>query len=378
MNKIKIILFGAADTMLQVANEHLRYDNCEIVAFCDNNEYKQGLVWNELPILSINQIKDTDYDFIIVGAWYSYNMIRENLLNAGIPDSKIMPLLSLKTIILLTEPIHTFSELILEKVFRSNPKTLNEKILELNAINERYLKAKPLETSEKPINFLDYPLIAHAGGGFLPDEKLIYTNSVEAFQHSIKSGFKMIEVDLWGIIDDDLIFSHDGEKIYRAATANYRLLTFKYILSKLEDDPDLKVMLDVKFSTHFDYKQLLNKMESLLQENYKLKQQFVLQTYNEETTEYAVNNDWQCVLMSYRNPEGSWFKKSACLCCDYNLLGAIFHVDTILRASKYLKFLKDKNIPILVYTTDDIEQYIKLKKLGVTSVITNFLIPRKI
>ena len=382
MNKIKIVLFGAANAMFQAANEHLRHDNCEIIAFCDNNEYKQGLIWNDLPVLSVSQLKNLDYDFIIVGAWYSYNVIRKSLLNAGIPDTKIMPLLSLKTVILLTDSIPNFPESILEKIFRSDPKRLNSKITEINQINEMYLNLQPLEIPDDSINFVDYPLIAHASGGSLPGDKLIYTNSVEAFQTSIENGFKMIEVDVWGIIDEDLIFGHDSKKLKAAATSNYTSLTFTHILSVLAENPQLKVMLDIKWSTLFNYKQVLDKMETILLKsgakwNYEIKQQLVVQVYDLETTEYAVKQGWQCVLINYRSPDGSWFQKTAYLCCKFNLLGAIFGSETLLTVAKYLKFLKDKNIPIIAYTTDDIEEYSKLKKIGVTSVITNFLSPHK-
>ena len=94
--KIKLILFGAAEIMFQAAKENLN-DDCEIIAFCDNNEFKQGIIWNDLPIISINDLKNFNFDFVIVGAWFSYHIIRKNLLDAGIDNKKILPLLSLKS-----------------------------------------------------------------------------------------------------------------------------------------------------------------------------------------------------------------------------------------------------------------------------------------
>ena len=137
-------------------------------------------------------------------------------------------------------------------------------------------------------------------------------------------------------------------------------------------------MLDIKWSTFFDYKQILDQMEMLLsndseQWNYDVKQQFIVQTYDQETINYATKNGWNCVLISYRAAESTWFEKSAWLCSEFGLMAAIFPASSIVKASKYLKFLKDKNVPIISYTTDDIEEYSRLKRLGVVSVITNFL-----
>ena len=381
-NKIKIVLFGATNTMLQAAIENLRYDSCEIVAFCDNNEHKQDIIWNDLPILSINRLNEVEFDFIVVGAWFSYQLIKKSLMESGISESKILPLLSIQTISLLTDKVDNFLEETLSKIFYNDPKELHKKLEELNFVTENYSKALPLNSPDENYDFNKYPLIAHAGGGiYLNNRPVIYTHSIEAFELSIKSGFKMIEVDAWGIIDDDIMFGHDNEKISNCIFSNCTPLKFTDILSILAKNSDLRVMLDIKWNTFFDYKQILNQMESILSNgadrwNYNIKQQLIVQTYNQETIEFATKKNWRCVLISYRSIESTWFKKSAWLCCEFGLMAAIFPASIILRASKYLKFLKDKNVPILSYTTDDIEEYSKLKRLGVSSVITNFLRPR--
>ena len=378
-NKIKIVLFGAANAMLQAASESLRNDTCEIVAFCDNNEHKQGIIWNELPILSIDKLNEVEYDFIVVGAWFSYQYIRQNLIDAGISESKILPLLSIKSISLLTNPVGPYPEEILSKIFYDDPKKLNNKLKELTEVTKKYSSTTPMDVSNI---FNEYPLIAHAGGGiYVNNRPVIYTNSIEAFETSIKSGFKMIEVDAWGLVDDDITFGHDSEKINNCISCNCTPLKFTDIIKILAKNADLRVMLDIKWSTFFDYKQILDQMEMLLsndseQWNYDVKQQFIVQTYDQETINYATKNGWNCVLISYRAVESTWFEKSAWLCCEFGLMAAIFPASTILKASKYLKFLKDKNVPIISYTTDDIEECAKLRRLGVVSVITNFLKPR--
>lgn len=365
---IKIVLFGATENMYKAACEHLTSD-CEIVAFCDNNEFKQGIIWNGRPILSINQLKSFDFDYLIAVDKYSYPTVRKQIINSGVADEKILPLLTLQNWQLFVEPINLIDESILKKLFKSDSKKLIAGLNELKIINELYNEVEPLKDFD--LNFENYPLIAHASGGMINEEKIIYTNSKEAFDTSITNGYKMIEVDVFGELENDLLFAHDSSKLYNLATTNYHSLTFSYILKKLNENPQLKIMLDVKYNTFSDYQRLLAKMDSMMNEEFKKK--FVVQTYDEVTTEYAVKNNWQCILMSYRNPQGSFFKKTAYLCCKYKLLGAIFNKTIILKSAKYIKFLSDKNVPILVYTVDDIEEVSQLKKLGVKSIVTNFL-----
>ncbi len=383
MEKIKLIFFGANTELFQKANVFLRLDNCEIVAICDNDINKQGIIWQNLPVIPASKLNEMTYDFVIIGAWYSYHDIRKSLINIGVPENKILPLLSIKSVMFLNGVFDYISEEILNKLFKDNATKLHKRILELNDIDKKYHEVVPLENENKLIDFADYPIIAHAGGGKLGNEEIIYTNSIEAFQTAVKNGFKMIECDIFGIVDDDLIFAHDGYKLNAANISDYTSLNLSFILSILAKNSDLKVMLDIKWSTFHNYKQLLETVESIISKenaewNYEVKQQLIVQGYNFETVEYAVKNNWQCVLIDYRDNDGIWFKKSAWLCCKFNLSGAIFQVSALLKNSKYLKFLKDKNVPIIAYTTDSIDDYSKLKALGVVSVISNLLRPQKL
>lgn len=61
-------------------------------------------------------------------------------------------------------------------------------------------KTFPIEDKTKPI------LIAHAGGVY---EGKIYTNSIEAVEHSLNEGYDFIEIDLQILIDNKLGGIHD-------------------------------------------------------------------------------------------------------------------------------------------------------------------------
>ena len=379
MEKLKLVLFGAAEEILQNAKEMIREDTCEIVAFCDNDDYKQELIYKDLRIIKINQLNEVEFDFIIVGAWYSYGLIKNNLLEYGIPNQKILPLLSVKSVMLLTEPIEIMSKKVLDKIFVEDSQKIVNKISELNEVTKEYKAVSKWVPSEQKIDFSNYPLIAHAGGGVINGRELIYSNSIEAFKHSIEVGFQMFEFDVYGLLDDDLIFGHDRLRMDNAAMSNYTPLHFTKMLSILSENPNFKVILDVKYTTFQHYVSMLEKMESIMslpnkEWNYDIKQRLIMETYNIETIEYSLSHGWQCLLTNYR--DGFWYQKSAWLCCKFQLLGIVLNAPAIWKQLKYLQFLKEKNVPILVQDINNLNEYSKLRRLGISSVMTNFLRPK--
>ena len=381
MNKLKIILFGASDELIKLALENLKLETCEIVALCDNDKRKQNLKWNNLPIVAINHLQDLEFDFIVVNALYSYHVIQESLVINGIQSNRILPLLSLSTIMFLTDEINTFPKDILSKLFIDDPEIINDSLVKLNEVVRKYSEIKSINTKNSGINLNDYPLIAHAGGGYIQDRQEMYSDSLEAFLTSIKSGFKMFEFDIYGLVEDDIIFVHDAGRFKRLHFYNnYTPLKFTKMLAILANNPELKVMLDIKWNTFLDYTKILEKMDFILIKNYRdkyneFKRQIFVQTYNRETIQFAVQQGWKCFLTSYRNPEGNWLQKSALLCCEFGITGIMLDVGSALHNSKYLKFLKEKNIPIIIYSTNSLDEYARLKAMGISSVLTDFMKP---
>ena len=376
MKKIKLILFGATDEIIKIANNAIRHDVCEFIALCDNDESKQNLIYDGLPIIKINQVQEFQFDYIIVGAWYSYQAIKKQLLNVGVMDNKILPLMSVNLIKLLVEEIEVFPEEVLKNIFKDDPKRINDKIKELNDVYNDYLKVLPFDTSKQIVNFSDYPIIAHGGGGVLNDRSFIYPNSLESFLTAIESGFEMIEVDVFGIIENDIVFGHDRVKMAEVKMNGCSPLKFTEMLSIMIKNPSLKVILDIKYLMYYDYVKRLEKIDSIISQqnkdwNVDIKNRIIVETYDRKTTEFAVKHGWQCLLTAYRDE--NWFQRTAFLCCNFNLPGVMLKVEDIFLNPKYMKFFKDKNIPIIVQSTDSINEYSKLKKFGVTSVLTNFL-----
>ncbi|SDM20656.1 D-alanyl-lipoteichoic acid biosynthesis protein DltD [Sediminibacillus halophilus] len=85
---MNIIIFGcgiSAEKIIRVINKL----NVKIIAYADNNLDKVGSRINDTPVISPSEIKGKDFDYIIIGSIY-FEEIREQLLNIGIPEERIL------------------------------------------------------------------------------------------------------------------------------------------------------------------------------------------------------------------------------------------------------------------------------------------------
>lgn len=80
----KIVLFGTG-SISKFLTMHIKED-IEIVAYLADNEY--GIL-NGVPIVTVNDLKNIEYDFVVVAFGNSIKGI-ENLKDKGIPDDKIV------------------------------------------------------------------------------------------------------------------------------------------------------------------------------------------------------------------------------------------------------------------------------------------------
>lgn len=90
--KDKYLIFGTGsgcDAFLINADEE---DFDSILGFVDNNKEKQGTLYRGKKVFSVDEIKDFDYNKIIVASLY-YNEIKDNLVKKGIAEEKIVSLI---------------------------------------------------------------------------------------------------------------------------------------------------------------------------------------------------------------------------------------------------------------------------------------------
>ncbi len=377
--KYKVILVGAAKFIYNVVRRTVNFNNVDIVAFLDNNDYSKGIVYEHIPIFSVKKIKELEFDYILIGAWHSYGDIFNQLLEMGIPNDKIMPVVKKKLAESLVCKVSEIDIAAMEKIFLPEIFPVRE-INQVNEICENYEDVVAItETKDRQIDLKKYPLIAHACGGYIKGKKKEYTNSKEAFIEAIDNGFDMFECDVWGVEDNQIILG-SRLKMQYPIDIDYTILTLNIMLDMLSEDELKKIILDIKWNTMADFKRILEAI-NLLIESYenrgfeKIRKQIIIEVFDEETASYSISKGWNCFFTDYRNADGKLIKKTATICCKYGIPYVMMDSNWIIRNEKYMNVFYDKNIKVIGYTTDEVEEYSRLKKIGVSSVLTNYLRP---
>lgn len=150
----------------------------------------------------------------------------------------------------------------------------------------------------------------------------------------------MIECDVWGEQDGKLILGSRLKMAY-PIYINYTVLTLDVLLRMVADDINKKVILDIKWNTLNDFCRLLTNIDRLVRQLEKegfinIRRQIIIETFDEDSTKYAVNHNWECILTDYRNKEGAWIKKAACICCKYNIKAVMLDAESAIRHKSIL------------------------------------------
>ncbi len=93
-----IILFGASQSGIIQYTHYKKFQNINIIAFCDNSKDKIGQVFCNLPIISPDTISSLDYDEIVIASMFD-DEIHEQLINLDVEEYKIIrPISNLSTL----------------------------------------------------------------------------------------------------------------------------------------------------------------------------------------------------------------------------------------------------------------------------------------
>jgi len=260
--------------------------------------------------------------------------------------------------------------------------------------------ALPVQSSEvvkKPefVPFSNGELIAHAGGGI---EDLIYSNSLEALNLSVKNGFKYIEIDFLNTKNGDIVLLHDWKDGYMSlfssapgakkntaprrkkptkTAAEFKSLVMtrgltqmdlKDLIQWMSHNPEVYIVTDIKA----DNLKNLRKIRDLsgdvqsrfIPQIHKLKnykktkelgfEKIILTTYRnklpaEELGEFCRENELFALTMPHARIENDTFER----------LGEI-------------------NTPVFVHTINSAEIASTFVAKGVSGVYTDFLYPDKV
>lgn len=393
---MKIILWGCTNGIISSCKNAMTHDTL-LVAICDSNSNKWGVSVGGRRVISPDEIKDYEYDYIVVGALYSFNAIREELVQKyDCDESKIIPLLNGDSHYYYNGNININTS-DLEKIFLCDKSKLIEGIEKHNYYNRLLDKHKDCDNKEKD-NYDGTELIAHALGGYVRGEKDEYTNSLNALKYSIENGFTCFEVDIWGVASRkeydaivgwneavhyenlDMVCGSRLKMQYRCGN-NYDYAFVSDLIMMLKEDPERRLIIDLKWNTIKDFAGMLQQLDSIIdcmveeERRNDVKNQMILEVFNEETIRIGKLYNWRMYLTDYRDKEGKWFLKSAYLCKTYGISAVMIDVNVFKNNVKYTDIFKSLGIGVLVYTVDDIDEFAFVKSKRVSGCLTNFLLP---
>ncbi|WP_139904168.1 hypothetical protein [Clostridium thermarum] len=397
----KILVFGASERIQDKIDKYLNMDELEIVGYIDNNAALWGEKVNGKDIFSPKHIQfNNSYDAILLGSVYYAPLMRKQILdiNDYYKDKNFM----------------FFDEESLKEAFydpnlfisMDRMKWIYKEPEKMESIFIRVCKQLPemAEVGGYSILSEQYSngwwrgvgkLIAHAGGGYVNGKKLEYTNSKEAFYESYANGFKYIEADIMETTDGKLVACawflpyYDGEQatynqfLESCKIRNYTPMDFTDLINFIDKYSDVHIVLDIKSRTIEHYKHMLEKIVSMVKDEYKkeyILQRFVVQVHEVRTLNIAktIYPFKDITLTLYRTHWDKLLRPNelAKMCVENKI--PIVTMGFEKMNYEYLRFFIAHNIRICIHPVDTLADLKKGESIGVDSFITNWLLPRNI
>lgn len=383
MDKIKLAFWGINDAIWQVIKNSIDPERTEVVLFIDSNEGKRGIYYENIPIIApVKELLDKEsVDVYLIAALSAYESIRRQLIEWGRAAEQIQPF--------ITDDICKYCLGTLDEIERNFIKEAYFEPEKIEKLVDRYREKYSVYRESQYHGDADWvnrgTLISHACGGIVDGRKVMYTNSREAFAYTVKSKFRLMECDVMCMKNGELVLGHDLWRLYEAQEKGYTIMALEDLLRGLYEYEEISCLLDVKWDTYEDYKNVINGIEKMIscitndeKKKADLKSRIVMEVYDEETIKLANQSNFHMFFTQYRNPERMDYLNVANLCCQYGIGAVGVSVITDIVDERLIKVLQKKGIRLFVFSTDSIEEYAKLRKQGVAGVFTNYLRPMEI
>lgn len=379
MEKIKLAVWGISDIIWGTIRNIIDPGKAEVVLFLDSNEEKQGIYYENIPVVTPSRelVDRAAGDVYLITALSAYENIRKLLMGWGIESEKIQPF--------ITGDICKYSLGTLDEVDRNFIKEVyfepqkTESLV--NGYREKYAIYQESRYSGNAEWVNQGTLISHGCGGIVDGKKGMYTNSKEAFDYTVKSKFRLMECDVLRMKNGELVLGHDYWRFYEAQEQGYSIMSLEDLLKGLHKHREINCLIDVKWDTYDDYRSAIACIDEMLpcvvkdeKERANLMSRIVMEAYDEETIRIANKSNYQMFFTQYRNPQCTDYLGIVNLCCQYGIGAVGIKVDKV--DERLLKICRNKNIKVFVFSTDSIEVYSNLRKLGVAGVFTNYLRPQ--
>lgn len=249
-------------------------------------------------------------------------------------------------------------------------------------------------SSEKQgVNFYDYNVIAHAGGGI---DGHIYTDSLEAINHSYANGIRLFDIDLRFTSDFEIVLRHDWtgidlkqpefEYLYHIGQSwedmyhqvqipreylptikqfkntkiyqNYTPLSFRDIVDWLDTHPDAYMVLDVKEDAKETYLWIVNHFK----EKESTLNQLVVSCYDASDLENILEiYPFKNIMLRQHAGYPDKFDELASNCKKYNVKAV--NINLQYANDERIEKIREQGIKIYWAVENEIEEY-KEKYLG--------------
>lgn len=227
--------------------------------------------------------------------------------------------------------------------------------------------------------------IAHALG---VHEGKTKTNSLEAFETSIKRGFKLFEADLIFTSDNVLVAHHDwkndrGERVplslkeFQTAQSKQKLtvLTFRKTAEILNQHKDVYLITDTKsFDLNMTRRQFENIVRICREINPEILDRIIPQIYREEMLEYIekVHPFKSYIYTLYWAGEQRRYPERIANFAHWNNISVVTIPLSLVNA-ELITTLKRKNITVYVHTINEEQQAKDLLQKGIHGLYTDTL-----
>lgn len=380
--KIRIAVWGINDVIWEVIKRSIDPRKVEFVVFLDSDSNKWGTEYWGVPVVAPTETVLREYaiEYVVIAALSAYETVSKRLMQMGMGQEKIQPFITDRMCCYCMGDMTHIDREVVDYIY-FEPRVALKEVDKYQEIYKEYKKI-PVFEEEPEAWYNQSTLISHACGGIVNGRRVMWSNSKEAFLYSMNEKFRLIECDMLGMVKGELILAHDYWRFYEAKEENYTMITGRELLLLLKKYPEVYCLIDVKWDSWDEYELYVNEIEKIIHEicvndnEYNtLKNQIIMEVYDEVTIKIAQTNGFKIIFTQYRNPDGVYFMNTATLCYKYGVKAVALPAseNSLWNEQKFVKILTDKNIKIFCFSTDSVEYYKKLRQIGVTGIFTNYL-----
>ena len=379
-DKVKVAIWGITDDIWNSVRNTLNPEKVDIVFFIDNNPQRWGSNYGKSPVYQFNDEaleKLQAIDYVLIAAYSGYQAIRKQLIDHAYPESQIQ--------LYITDSIGAYElgelqpdEGLIKKIYFA-PERMIQRVEHYHEMCYKYEHINRLPDCFDRW-YGQESLISHACGGFVNGRKVMYTNSAEALDYSLKAGFKLIECDVMRDEQGRTILAHGKEELYNAMYEGCTIQTLEMMLKKIREYLNVHMLIDVKWDDEYDYQKYIEEICDTIKkiadsesEVQQLKHRIVMEAYNEITIRLAKSAGFDIFYIQYRNLNVFDYKDTAILCEKYGVGVVGFPCKYILANKQLVNIFRKKNIQIFGFSTDSLQEYTQLKQMGVQGIFTNYL-----